>query len=275
MLFRSKNLNNYGRITCYGNNEIALYNWGTVERWSVTERIETHGGNGSGLVNAANIGKITFTKEIETFGPGARGFYMFAGVIKDIHFERILTHGNAACAIQFNTYVDRISISNGIEVFGNTIDVKSSNEIIKMPANAISIHKGGTVKILKVTGDIVTHGNESDTILNEGGVEQFMLSGCVHAMGERSTALKIENGYFAADNVTFKSDLWAAIRLENAKVNNCHNLTAEGKLFDILIDINSSVNRNTFAPEFIEGVFQKDVRLEYIDNIEEIGRAHV
>lgn len=263
-----KNLNNYGRITCYGANEMGIYNWGTVERWSITDRIETHGPNGCGIINAGNIGKMTFTHEIETFGVGARGFYMFDGVAKDIHFERIVTRGDAACAIQFTNYIDRISVSGGIEVYGNALNVKFADTVMKASADGINVKPGGTIRVLKITGDVIVHGNEANAIHNEGGIEQLLVSGKVLATGEVSKAMSILNGYLAADSVTFESEKWTAIRLENAKINNCHNLVAKGKDFDILIDILSSVNRNVFSPEFLEGIFQKDVRLEYIDNVE-------
>ncbi|MGL4293715.1 MAG: hypothetical protein ACRCSQ_09090, partial [Bacteroidales bacterium] len=118
-----KHMDVYGRITCYGGNEMGLYNWGVIEHATITDRIETHGANGCGFINAGNTGKINFMHEIETFGTGARGFYMFNGAAKDIHFDRIVTHGDAASAIQFDRYIDRISISRGIEVFGNAMNV--------------------------------------------------------------------------------------------------------------------------------------------------------
>ncbi|MEG1617017.1 MAG: hypothetical protein RR202_09700 [Bacteroidales bacterium] len=262
-----KNLSDYGRITCYGGNEMGIYNWGTVERWSVTDRIETHGPNGCGFINAGNVGKLTFTHEIETFGVGARGFYMFDGVLKDAHFERIVTHGDAASAIQFNRYIDRISISNGIEVFGNSLNVMFADTVVKASADAINVKYGGTVRMLKVTGDLIVHGNDARAIYNEAGIEKLLVSGKVLASGQKALALQINGGYLSADQVVFESTQWAAIQLENAKINNCRDLEAHGKEFDILIDILSSVDRNIFTHEFLDGIFQKEVRIEYIDNL--------
>lgn len=263
-----RNLSVYGRITCYGGNEMALYNWGTVEHWSVTERIETHGSNGCGIINAGNIGKLTFTHEIETFGVGARGFYMFDGVLKDVHFDRIVTHGDAASGIQFNRYIDRISISNGIEVFGNSLNVMFADTIVKASADAVNAKYGATVRILKVTGDLISHGTDVHTIYDEAGIERLLVSGKVLATGDKSVALFVNDGFFGADQVVFESEKWAAVRLERAKINNCHNLVAKGKDHDILIDVLSSVDRQIFTHEFLDGIFQKDVRIEYIDNLE-------
>ena len=53
-----KNITNYGRITTYGANETALFNCGTVEKWSITDRIETHGLKSSAFNNGGNIGMI-------------------------------------------------------------------------------------------------------------------------------------------------------------------------------------------------------------------------
>ncbi|MEG1586438.1 MAG: hypothetical protein RR346_06145, partial [Bacteroidales bacterium] len=262
-----RNLNVYGRITCYGGNEMGIYNWGLIERGSITDRIETHGPNGCGFINAGNIGKMNFMHEIETFGTGARGFYMFDGAAKDLHFDRIVTHGNAASAIQFNRYIDRISISRGIEVFGNCLNVLFADSVVKASADAISVKYGGTARMIKVTGDLVTHGNEVRTIYDEAGIEKLLVSGKVIATGQKSVALEVNNGYFGADNIDFVSEQWAAIKVENAKINNCHHLQAHGKEFDLLIDILSSVDKNIFAKDFLTGVFQPDVRIEYIDNL--------
>lgn len=262
-----RHMNIYGRITCYGGNEMGIYNWGMIEHGTITDRIETHGANGCGFINAGNLGKLNFMHEIETFGTGARGFYMFDGAAKDIHFDRIVTHGDAASAIQFNRYIDRISISNGIEVFGNCLNVLFADSVVKASADGISVKHGGTARMIKVTGDITTHGREVRSIYDEAGIEKLLVSGKVLATGEKSLALDVHDGYFGADNVTFVSEQWAAVKVENAKINNCHHLQAHGKDFDLLIDILSSVDKNIFAKEFLSGVFQPDVRIEYIDNL--------
>ncbi|MEG0949630.1 MAG: hypothetical protein RR212_06560 [Bacteroidales bacterium] len=262
-----RHMNIYGRITCYGGNEMGIYNWGTIERASMTDRIETHGANGCGFINAGNIGTFNFMHEIETYGTGARGFYMFDGAAKDLHFDRIVTHGNAANAIQFNRYIDRISISKGIEVFGNALNVLFADTIVKTSSDAICIQPGGTVRMLKVSGDLISHGNDVCTIFNEAAIEKLLVSGKVLATGEKSTALEVKNGYFGAENVEFVSEKWVAIEVENAKINNCRNLKAHGKDFDLLIDILSSVDRNIFTTEFLDGIFQPGVRIEYRDNL--------
>ncbi|MDO5569986.1 MAG: hypothetical protein Q4F97_00785 [Bacteroidales bacterium] len=263
-----KNLTNYGKIYCYGANEMGLYNWGTVERWSVTDRIETHGVNSCGFINAGNIGKITFTHTVETFGIGSRGFYMFDGVAKDIHFERIVTHGDAAPAIQFNRFISRLSISNGIETFGNSINVLFADVVSISRADAISIRFGGVVGMLKITGDVVTNGKEACSIYDETSIEKLYVSGSVIAKGEKSMALQIKNAYFSADDVKFISDKYAAVVLSEAKINNSSNLTANGKNVDIIIDIHSSIDKQMISNDSLKGVFQDNVRIDYMDNVE-------
>lgn len=262
-----RHMNIYGRITCYGGNEMGIYNWGTIERASMTDRIETHGANGCGFINAGNIGKFNFMHDIETFGNGARGFYMFEGVVKEIHFNKVTTHGDAASGIQFDHYIDVMSISEGIEVFGNALNVLFADTVVKASADALSIKHGGTMRLLKVSGSLISHGKEVRTIYNEAAIEKMMVSGKVLATGEKSVALEVINGYFGADNTDFISEQWAAVEIENAKINNCHNLQAHGKDVDLLIDALSSVDRNIFTKEFLDGIFQPDVRIEYSDNI--------
>ncbi|MGL4291992.1 MAG: hypothetical protein ACRCSQ_00195, partial [Bacteroidales bacterium] len=149
----------------------------------------------------------------------------------------------------------------------NAMNVLFADTVTKASADAICIKQGGTVRMLKVSGDLITHGNEVHTICDEAGIERLLVSGKVVATGEKSVALDVENGYLGADNVEFVSEKWAAIKVENAKINNCHQLIAKGKDFDILIDILSSVDKNIFAKEFLTGIFQPDVRLEYTDNV--------
>ncbi len=261
------NVINYGKVICYGGNEMGIYNWGNVQKWDVTDRIETHGDNGCGVINAGEINKLYISHPIETFGTGARGFYMFSGKLKDLQLEQIITHGDAANAIQFNQFIDRLSISKSILTFGNAIEVKFADSIIKVSSDAICIKYGGTLRVLKVSGNIVTMGNDTHCIFSEGNIEKTFVAGEVTAKGNGSVALEVIEGFFAGDGIKFISEKWAAIKLQSAKLNNCHNLEAHGKDTDILIDVLSSVNRNIFSPEYLKGVFQDNVRIEYTENI--------
>lgn len=261
-----RHLHVYGRITCYGGNEMGIYNWGTIERASMTERIETHGANGCGFINAGNIGKFNFMHNIETYGTGARGFYMFEGAAKEIHFNKVTTHGDAASGIQFDRYIDVMTISEGVEVFGNALNVLFADSVVKASADAISIKHGGTMRLLKVSGSLISHGNEVRTIYNEAAIEKMMVSGQVLATGEKSIALEVVHGYLGADNISFVSEQGPALVVENSKINNCNNLTAHGKDVDILMDALSSVDRKAFTNENLVGVFQPNVRLGYIDH---------
>lgn len=261
------NINNYGRITCYGGNEMGIYNWGNVAKWEVTDRIETHGDNGCGIINAGEINKLTLSHSIETFGVGARGFYMFSGKLKDLQIEQVLTHGDAASALQFNMFIDRLSVSKNLITFGNAIQVKFADSIVKVAADGICIKYGGTLRVLKVSGEITTHGNDNHCIYSEGSIEKAFIAGNVTAKGENAVALEVIEGFFAGDGINFISEKWAAIKLQGAKFNNCHNLQAHGKDIDILMDSLSSVNRNIFSPEYLKDIFQDNVRLEYFENL--------
>jgi hypothetical protein len=262
-----RHINIYGHIVCLGGNEMGIYNWGTIERGSMTDRIETRGSNGCGFINAGIVNRFDFIADIETFGVGARGFYMFDGTIKDIHFNKITTHGDAACGVQFDRYIDVMSFSKGIETFGNAINVLFADTVVKASADAVSLKQGATVRLLKVTGDLVSHGEDVHTISDEAAIEKLLVSGRVVATGAKSVALKVKEGYFGADNTEFTSEQGAAVLIEKAKINNCHGLVAHGKDYDLLIDALSSVDRNIFTKEFLDGIFQPDVRIEYADNV--------
>ncbi|MFZ3334294.1 MAG: hypothetical protein WA197_26935 [Candidatus Acidiferrales bacterium] len=62
---------NNGPVVTYGANDMALDNWGTVDRWIAKDKITTLGPSGIGFVNFGKIRQLSLEAPIETFGPGA------------------------------------------------------------------------------------------------------------------------------------------------------------------------------------------------------------
>ncbi len=257
-----------GEIITEGANEMGIYNWGKISHFSMYKDLITKGANACAIINAGLIGKMNFMSNIETHGTGARGLYMYDGHIADIHFEDVITHGDASTAIQFSRHIDNMTIDGNVEAFGNGLNVKlHDGTIVRVSADAIGVKYGGSVRLLRCSGNLITHGDEVRTIYNEASIERMFVQGEVIAKGEKSVAMEVNQGYFGGENINFVSEKWAAVRVESAKVNKTIGLNAKGKEFDLLIDILSSVDRNIFAKEFLGGVFQDDVVIEYIDNL--------
>jgi len=152
-----------GRVTTYGPNDMALDNWGVVDRWISEEKITTYGPSGIGLVNIGAINSLTLNGPIETFGRGARGargFNVYSGTLKFAEFDRIVTRGNGAVGIQISQPVGEISVRRGIETFGGSGESLVKGVMTNLPAIAFSVKAGGAVRALTVAGGLTTHGSQ-------------------------------------------------------------------------------------------------------------------
>ncbi|MGI4756033.1 MAG: hypothetical protein ACRYGF_04200 [Janthinobacterium lividum] len=112
---------NMGVVTTYGPNDMALDNWGTVDRWIAAEKITTYGPSGIGFVNFGQLGLLRVEAPIETFGLGARGFNVYTGTVAFAAFDRIVTHGDGAVGVQIAQPVGELAFQRGIETFGATV----------------------------------------------------------------------------------------------------------------------------------------------------------
>lgn len=65
---------NLGAVTTYGPNDMALDNWGRVERWQAQGKVTSYGPSGIGFVNLGELGNLFIDALLETHGLGACGF---------------------------------------------------------------------------------------------------------------------------------------------------------------------------------------------------------
>jgi hypothetical protein len=172
-----------GRVTTYGPNDMALDNWGVVDRWISEEKITTYGPSGIGFVNFGAINSLTLNGPIETFGQGARGFNVYSGTLKFAEFDRIVTRGNGAVGIQISQPVGEISVRRGIETFGGSGESLVKGVMTNLPAIAFSVKAGGAVRALTVAGGLTTHGSAVAPLDVEGSVESLFLKGGVTTSG--------------------------------------------------------------------------------------------
>jgi hypothetical protein len=154
-----ESVRNLGPTITYGANDMALENWGSVDRWVSKGKVATYGESGVGFVNFGSIRDLCLLEPIETFGPGARGFNVYDGTISNAEFDRIVTHGNGAVGVQISQPIGTLVVRRGIETFGGTGPSLVKGVVQKLSATALSVKPGGSADLISVNGNIETHGH--------------------------------------------------------------------------------------------------------------------
>jgi hypothetical protein len=168
---------NDGPITTFGANDMALDNWGTVDRWLATEKVTTFGASGIGFVNFGLTREINLQAPIETFGPGARGFNIYAGTVDKALFDRIVTHGDGAVGIQISQPTGSVSVRRGIETFGGRGPSLVKGVIQELSAIGLSIKPGALLQNVTIEGGLKTHGPQIPPVELLGSIENLILAG--------------------------------------------------------------------------------------------------
>lgn len=174
---------NRGPVVTYGANDMALDNWGVVDRWTAEDKITSHGPSGIGFVNFGTVHELRVDKPIETFGKGARGFNVYAGTVGLAEFDRIVTHGDGAVGIQIGQPIGRLVVHRGIETFGGTGDSLVKGVMMKLSAIALSVKPGGSAREIEIAGGLKTNGAGIAPIEQHGAVKALRVSGGCIANG--------------------------------------------------------------------------------------------
>ena len=154
-----ESVRNLGPTVTYGANDMALDNWGSVDRWVSKGKVATYGESGIGFVNFGSIRDLCLLEPIETFGQGARGFNVYDGTIGNAEFDRIVTHGDGAVGVQISQPIGRLVVRRGIETFGGTGPSLVKGVVQNLSATALSVKEGGSINSISVNGNIETHGH--------------------------------------------------------------------------------------------------------------------
>jgi len=150
---------NLGAVTTFGDFDMVLDNWGTVDRWIAQRPLTSYGKETAiGFVNYGRIEEVIVHAPIETFGTGSRGFNEYHGSIGKAEFDRITTHGDAAPGVQIGCPVARLAVHGGIETHGGSGKALVSGQFVQLPAYGLSVTDGGDIEELLIDGGIVTHG---------------------------------------------------------------------------------------------------------------------
>jgi hypothetical protein len=168
---------NNGPVTTHGPNDMALDNWGLVDRWISKDKITTHGPSGVGFVNFGTIDKLLVDAPIETFGHGARGFNVYTGTVRIGEFDRIVTHADGAVGVQISQPVGTLVFRRGIETFGQVGDSLVKGVVVKLPATALSIKAGGSVEMVTIEGGLRTHGKDVAPLEQNGAIGTLCIEG--------------------------------------------------------------------------------------------------
>jgi hypothetical protein len=166
-----------GPVTTYGPNDMALDNWGVVERWIIKDKITTLGPSGVGFVNFGYIGKLHSDAPIETFGQGARGFNVYTGTVRLADFDRIVTHADGAVGVQISQPVGTMIVRRGIETHGSIGDSLVKGVVMKLPATALSIKPGGSAESIRIQGGLRTHGQGVLPLEQRGMIASLHIEG--------------------------------------------------------------------------------------------------
>jgi hypothetical protein len=168
---------NRGPVTTYGPNDMALDNWGTVDRWVVDAKITSYGPSGIGFVNFGTVGVLRVDAPIETFGQGARGFNVYTGTVRDAEFERVVTHADGAVGIQVSQPVGRIAVRRGIETYGGSGDSLVKGVVMRLSAIPLSIKPGGDAREIDIAGGVIAHGEGIHPLELHGRIESLRIAG--------------------------------------------------------------------------------------------------
>ena len=168
---------NMGPTMTYGANDMALDNWGSVDRWVSKGKVATYGPSGIGFVNFGRIRNLCLQEPIETFGLGARGFNVYDGTVDNAEFDRIVTHGDGAVGVQIGQPVGMLVVRRGIETFGGTGPSLVKGVVQNLSATALSVKPGGSADLISVNGNIETHGPGTLPIEILGSVQSLHIRG--------------------------------------------------------------------------------------------------
>jgi hypothetical protein len=174
---------NRGPVVTYGVNDMALDNWGVVDRWTAEAKITSYGPSGIGFVNFGIVHELRVNAPIETFGQGARGFNVYTGTVNLAEFDRVTTHADGAVGIQISQPIGRLVVHRGIETFGGTGPSLVKGVVINLSAIGLSIKPGGSAREIEIAGGIKTNGPGVAPIEQHGMIDSLRVTGGFVAAG--------------------------------------------------------------------------------------------
>lgn len=106
-----------GPLTSYGAHDHVIYNWGTVDRWTVKGAVRSHGQHAEGLLNKGEIGFFKAEKMVETFGTEACALALHGGKLEEGYFLSMSSSGKDSytLSIKKEAILKKLEIEETIE----------------------------------------------------------------------------------------------------------------------------------------------------------------
>ncbi len=234
---------NRGPVTTHGVNDMALDNWGAVDRWTAQAPVTSYGRSGVGFVNFGTIGALRVAAPIQTHGVGARGFNVYrlegdAGpTVQTAEFDRIDTNADAAVGIQIGQPIGRLIVHHGVHTGGGAGDSLVNGVITRLLAHALSVRPGGSIGSVEVGGALTSTGPAVVTVEIRGQVVTMRVGGGIHARGAGSDALYVDaGGRLGLRETEVTAEDGAAIRLARRTGAELHDVWAHGSRGDVVVD---------------------------------------
>jgi hypothetical protein len=166
-----------GPVVTRGTNDMALDNWGVVDRWVARDGVTTLGASAIGFVNFGSIRDLRVEAPIETLGPGARGFNVYDGSVDRAEFDRIVTHADGAVGVQISQPIGTLIVRRGIETFGGTGPSLVKGVVQNLSAIALSVKPGGSAELIHIAGGLKTHGHDVLPLEHQGALQRLVVEG--------------------------------------------------------------------------------------------------
>lgn len=180
---------NDGPVTTEGPNDMALDNSGEVATWTANAPVTTHGPSGIGFVNFGAIQRLDIRAPIITYGTGARGFNHYDGSLRDATFHSVATHGDGAIGVQIGAHLPTLEITGDLVTHGGQGQSLVKGIQTTLSASALSVLPGGHLGTVAVGGMIRTLGNDVTTVEIRGRLDHLHANAGISAVGHRSDAI--------------------------------------------------------------------------------------
>ncbi len=180
---------NQAAVTTYGQNDMVLDNWGSVDSWTVLAPLTSHGPSGIGFVNVGELTTLDVRAPIQTHGHGARGFNLYDGTLTRARFASIRTTGDGSAGIQVERPMGELEVVSDVSTSGGAGLGFVRGVQTRLSAVALSVQEGGRVDRVRVGGRLATAGDAVVTVAIEGEVGRLDVGGGVWASGRGSDAV--------------------------------------------------------------------------------------
>jgi hypothetical protein len=201
-----KEVVNVGPVTTYGQNDMVLDNWGSVETWTAKAAVTSRGPSGIGFVNFGQIGQLVVQAPIQTFGAGARGFNLYDGALQHASFTNIATHGDGSVGVQVSKPLPVLDIAGDLTTEGGEGQSLVKGVQVTLKAVALSVKPSGALDRITVGGRIRTSGNDVVTVEIDGNVGELVAARGIFAHGRNSDAIHTADQSLALDHLTVRAD---------------------------------------------------------------------